>query len=290
MTRRAARFLTRLYPAAWRARYAEEFQTFLESRRVPPFEILNILASAFSGRFLEATLMTNLQRSLIIMAYACLATIAAGGALYLAVDDTSLVSAIQTHPALWVCWSLIEASSLGMLAAGAAIAVPVLFRILRERRRDPLRRLALPVGVAAALFLWFAGVAAWTGWPPLPWTIFNRPGGPALQLRWILAMVTLVLLGCLFESAAVALKFVIVHNEFSQSVARIKLAILTLAASIVVMTVMAAGWGLLANHYTRDAFVGAGTYLYWSVVLSVLGAASVSAIHSMRKLFSGRME
>ncbi len=290
MTRRAARFLTGLYPSEWRARYGEEFQTFLESRRVSPAEALKTVASALSERFLEANIVINLQRSLTIMGYACLATIAAGGALYLAVDDTSLAHAIQTHRALWVCWAVIEAGSLALLAAGIAIAAPVLFAILRERRLDMLRRIALPLGAAAILLLWIAGVFACTHWPPLPWTVFNPPGAPPRQIRWILAAVTLALLGWLFESAAAALKHVIAHCEFSQSVGRIKLAMLALAASILVMTIMAAGWGLLANYYTRDAFVGAGTYVYWSVVLSVLLAASASAIQSARRLFVGRIE
>jgi hypothetical protein len=81
VTRRAARFLTRLYPPRWRARYGEEFQTFLESRRVLFLEILNILGSALSER---------LAGFLTIVLYACPAMLAGAGAIYLTASGISV--------------------------------------------------------------------------------------------------------------------------------------------------------------------------------------------------------
>lgn len=44
------RFLIRLYPAAWRARYEDEFLALLEERPISPFDALDILLGALDAR------------------------------------------------------------------------------------------------------------------------------------------------------------------------------------------------------------------------------------------------
>jgi len=43
------RFLIRLYPAGWRARYAEEFEAVLEERPLGPFDVADIVLSAIDA-------------------------------------------------------------------------------------------------------------------------------------------------------------------------------------------------------------------------------------------------
>jgi hypothetical protein len=262
MTRRTARFLTRLYPPAWRARYGEEFQTFLESRRVRPLEVLDAIASALSER---------LAGSLTIMLYACLATFAAGGALYLTTSGAPLVQIIDTHRALWLGWALIEAGSLALAAAGVVAVTPVLFRTLRKPSREVLWKLVWPVGAGLMLALWLLVV----------WLTGAAEKG--LPVAWV----TLLGLGTFVEKSAGFLRYVIAHSGLPQSLGRAKLATLAMAASIVVTTIMAAGWGLAANIYT---VFGWGPFVYWSVVLTVLCEAVISGVLSARRLFAGRME
>lgn len=42
-------WLVRLYPAAWRARYGEEFLSLLQERAVGPFDVLDIIFAAFDA-------------------------------------------------------------------------------------------------------------------------------------------------------------------------------------------------------------------------------------------------
>lgn len=42
--------LMRLYPAAWRARYGEEFEVVLEARRLRPFDVADVVFGAFDAR------------------------------------------------------------------------------------------------------------------------------------------------------------------------------------------------------------------------------------------------
>jgi hypothetical protein len=44
------RFLVRLYPAGWRARYGEEFEALLEERPLGPFDVADIVLSAIDAR------------------------------------------------------------------------------------------------------------------------------------------------------------------------------------------------------------------------------------------------
>lgn len=44
------RFLIRLYPAGWRARYGEEFEALLEERPLGPFDVADIVLSAIDAR------------------------------------------------------------------------------------------------------------------------------------------------------------------------------------------------------------------------------------------------
>jgi len=44
------RFLVRLYPAAWRLRYGDEFEALLEERPLGPFDVADIVLSAIDAR------------------------------------------------------------------------------------------------------------------------------------------------------------------------------------------------------------------------------------------------
>ena len=43
------RFLIRLYPAGWRARYGDEFEALLEERPLGPFDVADIVLSAIDA-------------------------------------------------------------------------------------------------------------------------------------------------------------------------------------------------------------------------------------------------
>jgi hypothetical protein len=79
-----SRTLIRLYPASWRARYEEEFATFLEAEPSDTRTALNIVAWACRERvrsFIEGD-MAAPGRGLTLIGYAYLAAIVAGVNLY----------------------------------------------------------------------------------------------------------------------------------------------------------------------------------------------------------------
>ena len=151
MTTRTARLLVRLYPLPWRRRYADEFEEFLVGEK-PGFRgILDVVYWAIRERInhLGEFTMTNTQRSLVWMVYACLAAILAGTNLWWTVDDTPLASAMQQHALLSACWEAVEAGSLLMAAVALASGLPALLAIVQfarsHRRWDVLMRLAFPL-------------------------------------------------------------------------------------------------------------------------------------------------
>lgn len=255
MTRRTARFLTRLYPPAWRARYGEEFQAFLESRSVQLTEILSTVGSALSERFMGA---------LPIILYASVAAFAAGGSLYLAASGALVIQALDAHRALWLSWAVIEASSLATVAVGVAAVAPVVFRMLRKPNWEILGRLALPVGAGSLLVLWLYVIGE--------------------DARSVAGIWTTVLgLGTLVEQMAGFLKYVIAHSELPQSVGRRRLVVLAMASSIMVMTVSSASYGLMFNFLVTDGFRFAGPYAFWTIFLGTLAFRVAPGVKSARR-------
>ncbi len=256
MTRRAARFLTRLYPPHWRARYGEEFQTFLESRRVLFLEILNILGSALSER---------LAGFLTMILYACVVTFSAGGAIYLKGSGGPVVQVIESHPVLWLCWSIIETGSLAMIAAGVVTVAPVAIRILRTTSR--YARFRLVNLVITGLFLIVGLTLAAAG------------------KSWALSGTLIVLASCLLQAAHI-LNYVIAHTELSHSLGRRKLAVLAMAASLVATTIISAGLGL----DEKDFDPGHPDLVGWSLALLLLGLIAIQGGIAARRRLVGRME
>lgn len=231
MNRRTARFLTRLYPPKWRARYGEEFQTFLESRRVRAIETLNIVASALYER---------LAGSLATLLYICIVVIAPGGALYAAISRAPLAQILDAHRLFWMCWVVIEAGSLMIVTAGAAAIAPVVFGIVRSRRPDVVKRLWWPAVIGLLTVLVLCVYAAIPG-SRLPDWVGN----------------TLILAGMFVDSVARLLGYVISHSKLRRSLGRRKCSVLAMASWIVIASIIPAGYGSAIRYATN------GTLALW---------------------------
>lgn len=95
MSPKRARFLVRLYPRAWRARFGAEFQTFLESREVSLLEALDIARSAIVERLREG------WRQLLLLS--------ALAAVFTFIAEVGLYTGLERVPrAVWLVWGLIE--------------------------------------------------------------------------------------------------------------------------------------------------------------------------------------
>lgn len=123
MNPRAARFLTRLYPPAWRARFGEEFQTFLESRRVSAWETLNIASRAVAEQVVSHLKTT--RRRLILTFSLLIGVIWMAQILFGNLADTPLLGNYRTghqHTYRAMGWTLISIAVALTAAAGFAAA------------------------------------------------------------------------------------------------------------------------------------------------------------------------
>src|SRR5204863_144941 len=188
-------------------------------------EVADVMCCAFREHLflLGQSRMNNLQRSVIWMAYSCLAAILAGINLWWTVDDTPLVHAMQEHNLLSACWGAVEAGSLMMLIAALAAGLPTLFAILQfvraHRRHDVLIRLALPPCIAAVLVTWATVIGIKLHWLPTPWDVTGdwiAPSfWPSLPLRWELSTITLMLLVVTVLGTAISVRGAINRSALS---------------------------------------------------------------------------
>jgi hypothetical protein len=150
MKARLARWLTSLYPQAWRARYGNEFTKFLEEQPATLPAILDVIGSALLEQFRAAgdVHMDARQRTLVLMALAYLAAVAAGVNFYWTVSDTPLAAAMKSRPMLALSFRAVALGSLAALAAVVAIALPATWSIaidaFNARRWRTLGRIAVP--------------------------------------------------------------------------------------------------------------------------------------------------
>ena len=88
------RLLLRLYPAAWRDRYGDEFAALLEERPLSPFDVLDIALGAFDARLRPRDLALDLaprRKRLMNERIGGIGAIAGGGLLLLMVGIGFLV-------------------------------------------------------------------------------------------------------------------------------------------------------------------------------------------------------
>jgi len=164
------RLLLRLYPAAWRNRYADEFEVLLEERPLGPFDVLDVLIGAVDAHLhlrglTAATQGRGLIMSLRVGGYAA----AIGGALWLA---GFLIAQFDGTDASGPGQSVMLAGTVGLLVALAGLSA------VQSRRYPRLvwAAFAVPavgtlatmvglVGMAVApIGPFIAGIDGWTFW------------------------------------------------------------------------------------------------------------------------------
>jgi hypothetical protein len=306
-----AGLLMRLFPAAWRARYEEEFADFLQQSPPTFFALFDILICAVRMRLWamqEGNTMNRIQRALPPMLWAWLIAIAAGINLYVSVDDNPLALVTRSHGAFFTSWMVIECGSVIALAATIAAGVPLLIAMIQSTRgaarRDLIVRLLVPLCAGALLLAWFLTVLIWTRghWAPMPWAITGdwvaSPSWPPLHTRWVFGATTLVLLliagvgsavtvGQAIRSAAFSeVKLSLFHRAWTIHPLRFaRRSAYVLAGSILMMTAGVGAWGLFADHYGPAVFharsgglLNTTTFVSWLISFTLFAVAAVVSI------------
>ncbi len=195
--------LLRLYPAAWRKRYGDEFAALLEDVRPTPLALLDVLLGALDAH-LHADLlpggvlsMTSRLRSSAIAAFCAFAVFVLAYAGWGRLTDprSPFTAAAHAHTEIMVAWDAAQVAAtiagLAVLVGGVPILLAALVSAWRSGRRDILALFAWPIaGLAVcAVLLLAAEVVA----PPIP---------PGQQVRPVTG--AFAILGALFFLAAFA--------------------------------------------------------------------------------------
>jgi hypothetical protein len=205
------RFLVRLYPADWRARYGDEFGALLDERPLGPFDVVDIALSAFDARLRSRGASVageppgGIAMTLRVGGYAAIV----GGILY----TFSLAGSAITHSDNGQPWIF------GLLAALFALIVAMIGLSAVQARREPAliwAAVAIPVIGAAISILGLIGMLAIGDRPVLgdmsPWSI------------WLLGTLALIVGSGLFALATLRIP----------SLSRLSAALLAIGAVAVV--------------------------------------------------------
>ena len=306
----AARWLTQLYPRAWRERYGDEFEALLGATKTDFRGGLRIAANVLGAALREHAFpaggfkMNRLSGSLAAILCAYLAVIAAGLNFYATVDDSPMVAAMQAHPEFSLAWNLVAASSLIALIGALAMLAPLALGALRfamaEKRRDILLRLLsapLSVGILA---VWLIGATVVTGghWTPAPWAITGdwiaSPNWPSLQERWLLGSFSAGLAVLLMVASSIGVYQAIRRTQFEEMrftiLGRVvafhplrfaRIPGMVTAAAIGMMTLGVLAWGWIANQQATAAFHAYFGPLHTTALISWMGSACVFAASSV---------
>ena len=306
MKLRAARLLTSLYPRGWRRRYGPEFEELLAMSRGDLRTLADVAWSALLEHILSlrGMNMNRLPRSLATISCAYLAVIAAGLNLNATTDDSSLATAMQTHPDLSAAWTMIEMGSIVALAGAIAMLLPLLAAALRfalsEKRSDILLRLLAAPAAAAVFDAWMAGAFFALGghWAPAPWAIVGdwtaSADWPSLQVRWMVGSITagLALLLLMATSICVyqaiertrfeGVRFTVLRGQVTFDPLRwARVPGMVTAVAMLVMTVGVLAWGVIANLDAAVAFHGYFGPLHTTAFVSWAGSLCVFALSSV---------
>ncbi len=220
--------LIRLYPAAWRARYEDEFLAVLEERPLSPFDAFDILLGALDARLRPRSLAVELaprRNSPMNARIAGLAAIVGGALIVIAL------------PAAWLLGNTPEElATIVQIVIFATVEVALLVALIglsaAQGRRRPVLTWSAVAVPAAAVVVSLVGIAgmAVRGDEPLV-------AGVSSWYLWSFGLLGLIVGSVLFAAATAMV------GVFSRPAA------LTLLAGsvLMVLTVIPAGFGLLGS-------------------------------------------
>lgn len=118
------RILLRLYPAAWRARYEEEFLAVLEERPLSPFDVIDIMLGALDARLRPRSLAIEMTPRRYQSVYPRISGYAAiaGGAVALLMVAVGLLVPEPTNGALGIILYPVVAIALLVALLGLSAA------------------------------------------------------------------------------------------------------------------------------------------------------------------------
>ena len=187
------RFLVRLYPAGWRARYGEEFEALLEERALGPFDVADIVLSAIDAHIRPRGAAAAGDRTRGVLMTLRLGGVAAivGGALWLvSLFGASVIQGADGQP-----WQAL------FLLATVALLIAMVGLSGDQGRRQPWlvwAAVTIPIVGAAVSMIGMVGMTIIGDGPFLfgasPWEV------------WILGTLALIIGSGLFALASLRVR------------------------------------------------------------------------------------
>ncbi|HEX2909809.1 MAG TPA: hypothetical protein VH186_03305 [Chloroflexia bacterium] len=281
-------WLLRLFPSAWRMRYEEEFTELLLQQRLGPFVLLDVIMCVldahlhpeFSGpQYIPGK---NPYRAPLLAGFcAYIVFVLAGMAFYGMVDDSPYLKVMHQGGSLHWAWNitadLAGLTLLAMLAGGVPIVLVALRQAFKEKRKDLLLLLALPLFALVSLIVIYGGtilIILLMGGSHLP-----QSGTQLIVSIWsisfIIAAVVSVAGTCLaITRSAVGISLF--------KFARYPGIITTAAMALVVGGIV--WWGISAGEALPQVF--AGNLAGWVAIVAVMALATLVAGFSAARSFS----
>lgn len=239
--RRWAGRLVRLYPRAWRERYAGEMLAVLEDHAVTPWTLIDLVVGAVDAHLHRVLLprevlsMSQRLRTSAVAIFAAFVIFIVPWALIQRIRDplADWDLATAAHPEIRASLIALQwaggIATLALLAGGAPILLAVVRRAIAQRRRDVLLLLSFPLFMIAILALY--------GWLASPWWIQTRSPGTQIltPLALVLQLGLALLLLVTVVGSAWAVAAAVARAEPDDAVLRFALipaALLTIAIAI----------------------------------------------------------
>ena len=297
--RNISHYLLRLYPTAWRDRYADEFAALLDDCPPSPALIFDVLlggldarlrCSALTGKVLD--MAARLRSTAIAVFCAYIAFVVAGIGYQKMSEYEDFTAAGEAHPLIGLAHNLIAVVAgvalLAVLAGGLPLAFAALRDALAQRRHDVLALFAVPVAAFAALVAYgFAALQiANQG---------NAQSGTATTAgkHLFLSLVAILVLGAIASSAAVSLA--IARSQIGERLYRFALIpVVVTALAMAVMFAADLAWGLGLRASEPALFAGDGgiagtsTAASWLVQTLIMGIAAAVALYAVVRMLPAR--
>jgi hypothetical protein len=294
------RWLLRLYPPAWRARYGDEFAALLDLAPLSLWAVLDILLGALDARLCirswrlaaMTTLTQRLRRSEIVIFSSYIAFVVAGSAFAKITEYDDFHDATRHYPLIGGAFATLVVAAWVALAAvvigGAPLALAAARSALATRRWSTLALLAVPALALGALYGFVLLLTQVIG----P-AIHAGPGATDANYHLGIALGIFFLLCALASTAAVARA--IAQSEIAPGLyrfARIPAAVAVLA--MVVVTGALLVWGLALRADVPSLFNGndglqaSNTAANWLVQLAVMALATAVALWAAARAFATR--
>jgi hypothetical protein len=315
-------WLTRLYPRAWRDRYAAEFDALLEECLHSPLDAADVFLGAIDAHlqllggenvtWRVMNMLNKIRTAILIVFAAYIGFIIAGLSLAGLADDSPMIPLMKTTPALAAAWTILQAGAvialLAVVIGGLPLALTVIRRALTSNRRG-LGLLLVPVVSFLALILYVGFIfLVGSGRIQIPGVLpavqpGNFPPGNRLMLAGLMLF---FVIGAVASTLAVWK--VVSGTEVEQETFRVigrpmtvkvyTFAYLPAVVTTVCMLVMLAAtvvWGWLAFTALPDVF--AGNYGPWQTstrawfvgIVALMSFCALAALFGLARGRSARM-